>query len=247
MSGNVARPMVSAAVATALASAAEQYGKFPGLIEAQTGLRAFALVALSRSAWEVVRQLPVFRPDARRLQIELEAANQELTMVKSEVEAMILEKAHMEAQLVRSEQLRQQLHASFASVLARLEKSERDESQLRQEILRIMTLAAGGASETGMEVSREPSFAFAPSTPSSRASRKRKTDQRGSSTRCASSALSESEDGDVSSDGDAEHDEVNSCTSPHSEEPQAPEPEPPELEPQEREQRSPEAPVRAQA
>ncbi|CAJ1458518.1 unnamed protein product, partial [Effrenium voratum] len=227
MSGNVARPMVSAAVATALASAAEQYGKFPGLIEAQTGLRAFALVALSRSAWEVVRQLPVFRPDARRLQIELEAANQELTMVKSEVEAMILEKAHMEAQLVRSEQLRQQLHASFASVLARLEKSERDESQLRQEILRIMTLAAG------MEVSREPSFAFAPSTPSSRASRKRKTDQRGSSTRCASSALSESEDGDVSSDGDAEHDEVNSCTSPHSEEPQAPEPEPPELEPQE--------------
>lgn len=47
-------------------------------------------------------------------------------------EATALKMAHTEARLQRSEQLRQQLHGSFANVLGRLENSERKESQLHQ-------------------------------------------------------------------------------------------------------------------
>ena len=53
-------------------------------------------------------------------------------MASSAQEATALKMAHTEARLQRSEQLRQQLHGSFANVLGRLENSERKESQLHQ-------------------------------------------------------------------------------------------------------------------
>jgi len=101
------------------------------------------------------------------LQVELQASAEELNMAKSELEATALKMAHTEARLQRSEQLRQQLHGSFANVLGRLENSERKESHLHQEILRIVTTAADGSTPTGPAGPGVEGFTFAPGTPAS--------------------------------------------------------------------------------
>lgn len=59
-------------------------------------------------------------------------SNQLQTTPGKPQEATALKMAHTEARLQRSEQLRQQLHGSFANVLGRLENSERKESHLHQ-------------------------------------------------------------------------------------------------------------------
>ena len=233
--------MTAAAIASLLASVgqliAEHDGKFPCLLQAQTALRAFAAVALSRTAYEVVCRIPwrsigrrPLQDTSRKLQIQLQTATEELSIVKSEVESLTMEKQHLEARMQRSEASREQLRGSFASVLSRLERSERDESQLRQEILRIMTLAASGPQPQsydaqtmlpGLQSSAEipADFTFAPSTPSStRSSRKRKTDQRCvSSTRFADSSLARTGDAISESSFEDEREEGNE-TPPESEE-----------------------------
>lgn len=166
------KAMAYAALATFLASSgqlAAGSGKIPGLIEAQTGLRTFAVVALSRVLCDLLqrwRGAPVESRCPKKLQVELQASAEELNMAKSELEATALKMAHTEARLQRSEQLRQQLHGSFANVLGRLENSERKESQLHQEILRIVTTAADGSTPPGPSTGVE-GFAFAPGTPAS--------------------------------------------------------------------------------
>ncbi|CAE7186483.1 PHRF1 [Symbiodinium microadriaticum] len=233
--------MTAAAIASLLASVgqliAEHDGKFPCLLQAQTALRAFAAVALSRTAYEVVCRIPwrsigrrPLQDTSRKLQIQLQTATEELSIVKSEVESLTMEKQHLEARMQRSEASREQLRGSFTSVLSRLERSERDESQLRQEILRIMTLAASGPQPQsydaqtmlpGLQSSAEipADFTFAPSTPSStRSSRKRKTDQRCvSSTRFADSSLARTGDAISESSFEDEREEGNE-TPPESEE-----------------------------
>ena len=221
--------MAAAAVASLLASVgqliAEHDGKVPCLLQAQTALRAFAAVALSRTAYEVVCRIPwrsighrPLQDTSRKLQIQLQTATEELSIVKSEVESLTMEKQHLEARMQRSEASREQLRGSFASVLSRLERSERDESQLRQEILRIMTLAASGPqpqsydAHPGLQSTEIPAdFTFAPSTPSStRSSRKRKTDQRCvSSTRFADSSLARTGDAISESSFEDEREEGN--------------------------------------
>lgn len=167
------KPVACAALATVLASSGDHLaaqGKVPGLTEAQTGLRTFALVALSRAAWDVLRRRWQGTPGApqescpRKLQVELEASHEELQMAKSELEAAQLKMEHTEARLKRSETLRQQLQGSFTQVLYRLDSTERKESKLHQEILCIMTVATGdeGASSTA-----EAPQGLAPSTPAS--------------------------------------------------------------------------------
>lgn len=168
------KPVACAALATVLASSGDHFaaqGKVPGLTEAQTGLRTFALVALSRAAWDVLRRRWQGTPGApqescpRKLQVELEASHEELQMAKSELEAAQLKMEHTEARLKRSETLRQQLQGSFTQVLHRLDSTERKESKLHQEILRIMTVATGdeGASPSAAEAPQ----GLAPSTPAS--------------------------------------------------------------------------------
>lgn len=166
------KAMAYAALATFLASSgqlAAGSGKIPGLIEAQTGLRTFAVVALTRVLWDLLhrwRGSPAVERCPKKLQVELQASAEELNMAKSELEATALKMAHTEARLQRSEQLRQQLHGSFANVLGRLENSERKESQLHQEILRIVTTATDGSTPPGPSTGVE-GFTFAPSTPAS--------------------------------------------------------------------------------
>ena len=51
-------PMACAVLASLAASSgkvvAEQYGRFPGLLQVESGLRSFAMVALSRACWDLM-------------------------------------------------------------------------------------------------------------------------------------------------------------------------------------------------
>ncbi|CAK9106708.1 Putative NADP-dependent oxidoreductase YfmJ [Durusdinium trenchii] len=123
--------------------------------------QAFSLVALLRAAWEAWPHRP-------------KSPEEQESLARAEVEAMALTLEHLEARLERSELLRQRLQSSFAQVVVQLEKSERKESQLYRELLRIMTLAgqsaddaceAGGDPADAPAVPAVPGFTFAPGTP----------------------------------------------------------------------------------
>eukprot|EP00913_Durusdinium_trenchii_P017591 g16532.t1 len=125
----------------------------------QSGKSAFSLVALLRAAWEAWPHRP-------------KSPEEQESLARAEVEAMALTLEHLEARLERSELLRQRLQSSFAQVVVQLEKSERKESQLYRELLRIMTLAgaddaceAGGDPADAPAVPAVPGFTFAPGTP----------------------------------------------------------------------------------
>lgn len=58
-------------------------------LKAQTGLRTFAVVALSRVLWDLLqrwRGAPVESRCPKKLQVELQASAEELNMAKSELE-----------------------------------------------------------------------------------------------------------------------------------------------------------------
>jgi len=107
----------------------------------------------------------------QKLRLELHAAQGDSSSARAKARAAELEKSHLEARCKRSEDLYAQLHANYTSVLSRLDRCERDEAHIRQEILKL-ALAAPGASllqpEEGLDVSEfsTEAFAFAPRTPS---------------------------------------------------------------------------------
>lgn len=180
--------------------------------EATTGVGVFALLTLSRSAWQMraqileivcrlrtskrrnsshsIRKVLKFRSllknsSSLRLQPYLKEARREAIEAQSDVEMLKLENERLEARCRRSESLREQLHSNFNSVLARLEQVEQDDLRLRQDLLRLTTLASPSSSSRGMvpgmcalgqplgssdTVSHEAlaGFTYAPSTPSSR-------------------------------------------------------------------------------
>lgn len=77
------------------------------------------------------------RPLVLRLHLELREAKRLLQAARCEAETLALEKSHLEARCQRSEELYSNLHSSYTSALSRLERCERDEARMRQEILRI--------------------------------------------------------------------------------------------------------------
>mmetsp|Transcript_66801 Transcript_66801/g.118261 ORF Transcript_66801/g.118261 Transcript_66801/m.118261 type:complete len:303 (-) Transcript_66801:125-1033(-) len=183
------KPLAWGTVAAVLAAASKQS------VEAQTGLSMFAVLTLSKSAWEALHRLRA-KPEKRlragrkawqvrkprrqdvinRLQLDLKAVRRQASEAIMEAETLRLERDHLEARCQRAESLREQLHASFTSVLSRLQRCESDEAHLRQEILRMTALAVPGSATLertqtgalGLALDEAaPGFTYAPSTPTS--------------------------------------------------------------------------------